>query len=159
VVLFARAMLEAAAELPPLRAVIGHSMGGASVLLACSGACVPKRLVSIAARAVPGRAARLRPHLGLPARARAAFIRQVERTSACRCALDVAGISWICRAWSCMPKMTWCRPMNRRHPQGLVRQPPAALEEGGHQRVLADPRLGEACSNCWPRSRTARQSA
>lgn len=34
VALFARALLEAAAELPPLRAVIGHSMGGASVLLA-----------------------------------------------------------------------------------------------------------------------------
>lgn len=31
VVLFARALLEAAAELPPLRAVIGHSMGGQCV--------------------------------------------------------------------------------------------------------------------------------
>jgi len=34
VLLFARAMLEAAAELPPLHAVVGHSMGGASAMLA-----------------------------------------------------------------------------------------------------------------------------
>ena len=34
VVLFAHALLEAAGELPPLRAVVGHSLGGAAALLA-----------------------------------------------------------------------------------------------------------------------------
>lgn len=49
VVLFARALLEAAAELPPLRAVIGHSMGGASVLLALQMGLRTEAAVSIAA--------------------------------------------------------------------------------------------------------------
>jgi pimeloyl-ACP methyl ester carboxylesterase len=51
VVLFARAMLEAAAELPPLQAVIGHSMGGASAMLAVQLGLRTETLVSIAAPA------------------------------------------------------------------------------------------------------------
>lgn len=49
VVLFARAMLEAAAELPPLHAVVGHSMGGASAMLAIQLGLRTNALVSIAA--------------------------------------------------------------------------------------------------------------
>lgn len=51
VVLFARAMLEAAAELPPLQAVIGHSMGGASAMLAVQLGLRTETLVTIGAPA------------------------------------------------------------------------------------------------------------
>ncbi len=48
VVAFARALLEAAAELPPLQAVIGHSIGGASAMLATQLGLRTEVLVSIA---------------------------------------------------------------------------------------------------------------
>jgi pimeloyl-ACP methyl ester carboxylesterase len=51
VVLFARALLEAAGELPPLKAVIGHSLGGASALLATQLGLRTEALVTIAAPA------------------------------------------------------------------------------------------------------------
>ncbi|NBA94213.1 alpha/beta fold hydrolase [Pseudomonas sp. R5(2019)] len=80
VVLFARAMLEAAAELPPLQAVIGHSMGGAAALLASQMGLRPEMVVSIAAPShVLGVLRGFASRVGLPPRARAAFIRQVER--------------------------------------------------------------------------------
>lgn len=93
VVLFARALLEAAAELPPLRAVIGHSMGGASVLLALQMGLRTEAAVSIAAPArLLGVLRGFAHRLGLPARARAAFIRQIERDVGMQIArLDVTG--------------------------------------------------------------------
>ena len=75
VVLFARAMLEAAAELPPLHAVVGHSMGGASAMLAIQLGLRTNALVSIAA---PSRLLDVlrgfASVVGMPERARAAFI-------------------------------------------------------------------------------------
>ncbi|HBX57015.1 MAG TPA: alpha/beta hydrolase, partial [Pseudomonas sp.] len=79
VVLFARALLEAASELPPLKAVIGHSMGGASALLATQLGLRTEALISIAA---PSRILtmlrRFARYMGLPAQARAHFVRLVE---------------------------------------------------------------------------------
>ena len=79
VLLFARAMLEAAAELPPLYAVVGHSMGGASAMLAVQLGLRTQALVSIAA---PSRFLDVlrgfTRMVGLPPRARSAFIQEVE---------------------------------------------------------------------------------
>jgi pimeloyl-ACP methyl ester carboxylesterase len=95
VVLFARAMLEAAAELPPLQAVIGHSMGGASAMLAVQLGLRTETLVSIAAPArILGVLRGFARYVGMPPRARSAFIRQVE--TRCRHARCHAG----CRALS-----------------------------------------------------------
>jgi pimeloyl-ACP methyl ester carboxylesterase len=83
VVLFARAMLEAAAELPPLQAVIGHSMGGASAMLAVQLGLRTETLVSIAAPArILGVLRGFAAMSGCRRRARSAFIRQ-RKTSAC----------------------------------------------------------------------------
>jgi pimeloyl-ACP methyl ester carboxylesterase len=91
-VLFARAMLEAAAELPPLQAVIGHSMGGASAMLAVQLGLRTETLVSIAAPArILGVLRGFARYVGLPPKARSAFIRQVEQDVGMRAAtLDVA---------------------------------------------------------------------
>ncbi|MCP8466587.1 alpha/beta fold hydrolase [Pseudomonas sp. ZM23] len=79
-VLFARALLEAAAELPPLRAVIGHSMGGASALLATQMGLRTDALVTISAPAkVISVLRRFADFVGLPPEARSRFIRRVER--------------------------------------------------------------------------------
>ncbi|QNL89092.1 alpha/beta fold hydrolase [Pseudomonas putida] len=164
VVLFARALLEAAAELPPLRAVIGHSMGGASVLLALQMGLRAETAVSIAAPAqLLGVLRRFARHLGLPARARAAFIRQVERDVGMQIArLDVSGYQLelpglvVHAADDTLVPATEAEAIHKAwFDSRLLR-----LEEGGHQRVLADPRLGEAVLDLLSRaSAPARQSA
>lgn len=164
VVLFARALLEAAAELPPLRAVIGHSMGGASVLLALQWGLRTEAAVSIAAPAqLLGVLRGFARHLGMPARARAAFIRQVERDVGLPIArLDVSGYQLE------LPGL-----IVHARDDALVAASEAQLvhkawfdsrlmllEEGGHQRVLADPRVSDAVLELLARIEApARQSA
>lgn len=164
VVLFARALLEAAAELPPLRAVIGHSMGAASLLLALQWGLRADAAVSIAGPAqllgvVRGFARRL----GLPARARAAFIRQLEQELGVQVArLDVSGYQLD------VPGLVVHAADDKLVPASEAPLIHKAwfdsrlllLEEGGHQRVLADPRLGQAVLELLARtSQHARQSA
>lgn len=164
VVLFARALLEAAAELPPLRAVIGHSMGGASVMLALQWGLRAEAAVSIAAPAqLLGVMRGFARHLGLPARARAAFIRQVERDIGVQIArLDVTGYQLD------LPGLVVHASDDRLVPAGESQVIHKAwfdsrlllLEEGGHIRVLADPRLGEAVLELLAHTNErARQSA
>ncbi|MCE1119112.1 MULTISPECIES: alpha/beta fold hydrolase [Pseudomonas] len=164
VVLFARALLEAAAELPPLRAVIGHSMGGASVMLALQWGLRAEAAVSIAAPAqLLGVMRGFARHLGLPARARAAFIRQVERDIGVQIArLDVTGYQLE------LPGLVVHASDDLLVPAGESQVIHKAwfdsrlllLEEGGHVRVLADPRLGEAVLELLARTNErARQSA
>ncbi|MDR6714339.1 pimeloyl-ACP methyl ester carboxylesterase [Pseudomonas hunanensis] len=164
VVLFARALLEAAAELPPLRAVIGHSMGGASVLLALQWGLRTEAAVSIAAPAqLLGVLRGFARHLGLPPRARAAFIRQVERDVGLQVArLDVSGYQLE------LPGLVVHAADDSLVPVGEAQAIHKAwfdsrlmvLEEGGHQRVLADPRLSEAVLELLARAQApARQSA
>ncbi|MGZ0782239.1 alpha/beta fold hydrolase [Pseudomonas saponiphila] len=148
VVLFARAMLEAAAELPPLRAVIGHSMGGASAMLAVQLGLRSETLVSIAAPArILGVLRGFARYMGLPPRARSAFIRQVEKDVGMRAAsLDVAQYQLD------MPGLIVHAEDDRFVPvqeSELIHQAwfdsrLLRLSEGGHQRVLADPRVVEA---------------
>ena len=164
VVAFARALLEAAAELPPLRAVIGHSMGGASLLLALQWGLRTDAAVSIAAPArLLGVLRGFARRLGLPARARVAFIRQVERDVGVQVArLDVSGYQLD------VPGLVVHAEDDPVVPAGeapVIHQAwfdsrLLLLEEGGHQRVLADPRLGEAVMELLARSsQRARQSA
>lgn len=143
--LFARAVLEAAAELPPLKAVIGHSMGAASVLLAMQLGLRAEAVVSIAGPArLLGVLRGFARHLNLPPRARAAFIRKVERDVGLPVAkLDVTGYQLE------VPGLIV-------HAQDDILVPASEaqvihdawfdsrllmLEQGGHQRVLADPRV------------------
>ena len=164
VVLFARALLEAAAELPPLRAVIGHSMGGASVMLALQMGLRAEAAVSIAAPAqLLGVLRGFARRLGLPARARAAFIRQVERDVGMQISrLDVSGYQLelpgliVHAADDALVPASEAEIIHKAwFDSRLLR-----LEDGGHQRVLADPRLGEAVLELLSRaSAPARQSA
>ncbi|PYY88014.1 alpha/beta hydrolase [Pseudomonas sp. TKO26] len=164
VVLFARAMLEAAAELPPLRAVIGHSMGGASAMLAVQLGLRSETLVSIAAPArILGVLRGFARYMGLPPRARSAFIRQVEKDVGMRAAsLDVAQYQLD------MPGLIVHAEDDRFVPvqeSELIHQAwfdsrLLRLSEGGHQRVLADPRVVEAVlALVTGRHLQARQSA
>lgn len=143
--LFARALLEAAAELPPLKAVIGHSMGGASVLLALQMGLRAEAVVSIAAPArLLGVLRGFARHLNLPPRARAAFIRKVERdvglpvvkldVSAYQ--LDVPGLIVHAQDDNLVPASEAQVMHDAWFDSRLL-----MLEEGGHQRVLADPRV------------------
>jgi len=164
VVLFARALLEAAAELPPLRAVIGNSMGGASVMLALQMGLRAEAAVSIAAPAqLLGVLRGFARRLGLPARARAAFIRQVERDVGMQISrLDVSGYQLelpgliVHAADDALVPASEAEIIHKAwFDSRLLR-----LEDGGHQRVLADPRLGEAVLELLSRaSAPARQSA
>ncbi|MDH0304473.1 MULTISPECIES: alpha/beta fold hydrolase [unclassified Pseudomonas] len=164
VVLFARALLEAAAELPPLRAVIGHSMGGASLLLALQWGLRTDTAVSIAAPArLLGVLRGFARHLGMPARARAAFIRQVERDLGVQVArLDVSGYQLdipglVVHASDDALVSASEAPLIH---QAWFDSRLLLLEEGGHLRVLADPRLGEAVLELLARTaQPARQSA
>ncbi|MBK5540186.1 alpha/beta fold hydrolase [Pseudomonas sp. TH05] len=164
VVLFARAMLEAAAELPPLRAVIGHSMGGASAMLAVQLGLRTETLVSISA---PARILDLlrgfARYMGMPPRARSAFIHEVEQKVGMRAAaldvahyqLDMPGLivhaeddHFVAVQESELIHQAW-------FDSRLLR-----LEEGGHQRVLADPRVIDGVlSLVTGRRLPARQSA
>lgn len=164
VVLFARALLEAAAELPPLRAVIGHSMGGASVMLALQMGLRTEAAVSIAAPAqLLGVLRGFAKRLGMPARARAAFIRQVEQDVGMQIArLDVSGYQLE------VPGLVVHAADDELVPAGEAQLIHKAwfdsrlllLDAGGHQRVLADPRLGQGVLELLTRaSAPARQSA
>ncbi|KSN96424.1 alpha/beta hydrolase [Pseudomonas aeruginosa] len=92
VVLFAHALLEAAGELPPLRAVVGHSLGGAAALLAAQMGLRSEALVTVSAPSRILEQLRLFARfVGLPALARSHFIRLVERQAGISAAcLDVA---------------------------------------------------------------------
>ncbi|WP_166361828.1 alpha/beta hydrolase [Pseudomonas akapageensis] len=146
--LFARALLEAAAELPPLRAVIGHSMGGAAVLLATQMGLRADVVVSISAPArLIGVLRGFARQVGLPSPARAAFIHQVERDVGLRTThLDVSHYQLD------MPGLIVHAEDDSVVPAGEARAIHDAwfdsrllmLPEGGHQRVLADPQLVEA---------------
>ncbi|QZI68769.1 lysophospholipase [Pseudomonas protegens] len=164
VVLFARAMLEAAAQLPPLRAVIGHSMGGASAMLAVQLGLRTETLVSIAAPArILGVLRGFARYMRLPPRARSAFIRQVEKDVGMRAAaLDVAQYQLE------MPGLIIHAEDDRFVPvkeSELIHQAwfdsrLLRLSEGGHQRVLADPRVIDAVITLVTgRHLPARQSA
>jgi pimeloyl-ACP methyl ester carboxylesterase len=164
VVLFARALLEAAAELPPLRAVIGHSMGGASVLLALQMGLRAEAAVSIAAPArLLGVLRGFAHRLGLPARARAAFIRQVERDVGMQIArLDVTGYQLelpglvVHAADDALVAADEAQVIHKAWFDSRL----VLLEAGGHQRVLSDPRLSEAVLELLARAGApTRQSA
>ncbi|MGK3121603.1 alpha/beta hydrolase [Pseudomonas corrugata] len=164
VLLFARAMLEAAAELPPLQAVIGHSMGGASAMLAVQLGLRTETLVSIAAPArILGVLRGFARLVGLPPRARSAFIRQVEHDVGMRASkldvahyqLDVPGLivhaeddTSVLVNESQLIHEAWFDSRLLRLPQG------------GHRRVLADPRVIDGVLSLLAgRNLQARQSA
>ncbi|MBC3366393.1 alpha/beta fold hydrolase [Pseudomonas sp. SWRI154] len=164
VLLFARAMLEAAAELPPLQAVIGHSMGGASAMLAVQLGLRTETLVSIAAPArILGVLRGFARMMGLPPRARSAFIRQVEQDVGMQASkmdvaqyqLDIPGLivhaeddNSVSVKESQLIHEAW-------FDSRLLR-----LSQGGHQRVLADPRVIDGVLSLLAgRSLQARQSA
>ncbi|MBO0368649.1 MULTISPECIES: alpha/beta hydrolase [Pseudomonas] len=164
VALFARALLEAAAELPPLRAVIGHSMGGASVLLALQWGLRTEAAVSIAAPAqLLGVLRGFAQRLGMPARAQAAFIRQVEQDVGLQVArLDVNGYQLELPGLIAHASDD---PLVAASEAQLIHKAwfdsrLLMLEDGGHQRVLADPLLVEGVLELLARAATpARQSA
>ncbi|MCP2073560.1 UNVERIFIED_ORG: pimeloyl-ACP methyl ester carboxylesterase [Pseudomonas lini] len=164
VLLFARAMLEAAAELPSLQAVIGHSMGGASAMLAVQLGLQTETLVSIAAPArILGVLRGFARMMGLPPKARSAFIRLVENDVGMRASkmdvahyqLDVPGLivhaeddTFVSVKESQLIHEAWFDSRLLRLPQG------------GHQRVLADPRVIDGVLSLLAgRSLQARQSA
>ncbi|MCU1715999.1 alpha/beta hydrolase [Pseudomonas sp. 5P_3.1_Bac2] len=143
--IFANALLEAASDLPPLKAVIGHSMGGGSALLATQLGLRAEALVTIAA---PSRIAPLlngfSRYLGMPRQARAYFMQQVEA----HVGLPVAAID-SARYQLPMPGLVVHAVDDRLVPyaqaQALHQNWPASrlltLTAGGHQRVLADPQV------------------
>jgi pimeloyl-ACP methyl ester carboxylesterase len=147
VVLFARALLEASAELPPLKAVIGHSMGGASVLLATQMGLRSETLVSIAAPSrVLGVLRGFAHRVGLPSAARSSFIRQFEREvgmaasalDVSRYELNVPGLIVHAEDDLMVPVDDAQRIHDAWFDSRLLR-----LKQGGHQRVLADPEMIE----------------
>lgn len=161
---FAHAMLEAAAELPPLRAVIGHSMGGASAMLAVQLGLRTETLVTVSAPARILAVLRGFAHyVGMPPKARSAFIRQIEqdvgiqasRLDVAHYRLDMPGLivhaeddHFVQVKESQLIHDAW-------FDSRLLR-----LEKGGHQRVLADPRLIEGVLALLAnRAVPARQSA
>ncbi|RWU17917.1 alpha/beta hydrolase [Pseudomonas alkylphenolica] len=147
VVLFARALLEAAAELPPLKAVIGHSMGGASVMLALQWGLRAEAAVSVAAPAqLLGVLRRFAKHLGLPTRARAAFVRQVERGVGIPLGrLDVSGYQLDIPALIIHAEDDRLVPASEAQVihQAWFDSRLLLLPEGGHQRVLSAPQVIE----------------
>ncbi len=145
IVLFARALLEAAEELPPLHAVIGHSMGGASALLALQLGLRPRALVTISAPSrILGMLRGFAGYIGLPPRARDQFIRHVETHAGIPAAdldvncyrLDLPGLI----AHAADDPMVPAAEAERIHEAWFDSQL-LRLEGGGHQRVLADPHL------------------
>ncbi|WP_137817974.1 alpha/beta fold hydrolase [Pseudomonas sp. 2FG] len=163
VVLFARALLEAAGELPPLQAVIGHSMGGASALLATQLGLRTKAVVSISAPSrILGMLRRFARFMALPEQARAHFVRLVEQHAGMPAAhLDVA------RYQLDLPGLVVHAEDDPMVPVSEAEIIHAAwfdsrllrLAQGGHQRVLADPRLIEAVLELLASVRQASASA
>jgi pimeloyl-ACP methyl ester carboxylesterase len=148
VVGFARALLEAAGELPPLQAVIGHSMGGASALLATQMGLRAGAVVSIAAPSRILTMLRLfARYMGLPARAGAHFVRLVEEKAgmpaghldvACY-QLDFPGLIVHAADDPVVPYSEAQAIHEAWFDSRLLR-----LEQGGHQRLLSDPLLVRA---------------
>ncbi|QEY62245.1 lysophospholipase [Metapseudomonas lalkuanensis] len=145
VVLFARALLEAAGELPPLHAVIGHSMGGASALLASQMGLQARALVSISAPSrILGPLRSFARYMGLPPRARAHFVSQVEAHAGIPAAsldvqryqLDIPGLVVHAADDPVVPAGDAQIIHDAWFDSQLLR-----LELGGHQRLLSDPRL------------------
>lgn len=148
VVLFARALLEAAGELPPLHAVIGHSMGGASVLLASQMGLQAKALVSISAPSrILGPLRSFAHFMGLPPKARAHFVSQVEQHAGIpvshldveRYQMDIPGLVVHAEDDPVIPATEAQTIHDAWFDSQLLR-----LERGGHQRLLADTRLIQA---------------
>lgn len=148
VVVFARALLEAASELPPLQAVIGHSMGGASALLATQIGLRAEAVVSIAAPSRILTMLRLfARYMGLPAQARAHFVRLVEEKAGmpaghldvARYQLDFPGLIVHAADDPVVPYSEAQAIHEAWFDSRLLR-----LEQGGHQRVLSDPQLVQA---------------
>lgn len=164
VVMFARAMLEAAAELPPLQGVIGHSMGGASAMLAVQLGLRTETLVSIAAPArILGVLRGFARYVGMPPRARSAFIRQIEkdvgfsasRLDVAHYQLDMPGLIVHAEDDIFVPVSESQLIHEAWFDSRLLR-----LEEGGHQRVLADSRVIDGVLGLLAgRSLQTRQSA
>lgn len=148
VVLFARALLEAASELPPLKAVIGHSMGGASALLATQLGLRSEMLVTIAAPAkILGALRRFAHFVGLPRQARARFVRMVEQSAGMPAAqIDVERYEL---AFPGLVVHAEDDPLvSVGEAQSIHAAWPASrllrLPSGGHSKLLADPQLAEA---------------
>ncbi|AUZ47222.1 alpha/beta fold hydrolase [Pseudomonas orientalis] len=147
VLLFARAMLEAAAELPPLHAVVGHSMGGASAMLAVQLGLRTQALVSIAAPSRFLDALRgFTRMMGLPPRARSAFIQTVELAFGMPLKhLDVAHYQMnlpgliVHAEDDTFVSVKASQTIHDAWPGSRLMR----LEQGGHQKVLADPRVIE----------------
>ncbi|MGH8436486.1 MAG: alpha/beta fold hydrolase [Pseudomonas sp.] len=147
VVLFARALLEAASELPPLQAVIGHSMGGASALLATQLGLRTKAVISISAPSrILGMLRRFARFMALPAQAQAHFVRLVEQHAGmpavqldvARYQLDIPGLIVHAEDDPLVPVSEAELIHTAWFDSHLLR-----LAQGGHRRVLADPRLIE----------------
>jgi pimeloyl-ACP methyl ester carboxylesterase len=148
VVLFARALLEAASELPPLKALVGHSMGGASALLATQLGLRTEVLVSIAAPSrILSMLRRFSHFMGLPRQARAHFVRLVEERAgipagqldSARYQLDFPGLI-VHAADDPMVPFSEAEALH----QNWLDSRLLRLERGGHQRVLADPQMLQA---------------
>lgn len=148
VVLFARALLEAASELPPLRAVIGHSMGGAGALLATQLGLRTDALVTIAAPArILGALRRFAHFVGLPKEARARFVNKVEQSAGMPVSLvDVAHYHLA------LPGLVVHARDDQMVPFADAESIQAAwlgsrllgLSVGGHSKPLSEPRVVEA---------------
>lgn len=147
VLLFARAMLEAAAELPPLHAVIGHSMGRQ---------CDARGAVGVAHRGVGEYCLAVAlldvlrgftQMVGLPARARSAFIQEVELTfgmplkhlDVAHYQMNIPGLIVHAEDDTFVPVKASQAIHEAWFDSRLLR-----LEQGGHQKVLADPRVIDA---------------
>ncbi|UXY54488.1 alpha/beta fold hydrolase [Pseudomonas tohonis] len=148
IVLFARALLEAAEDLPPLHGVIGHSMGGASAMLAIQLGLRPRALVTVAAPSrILGMLRGFARFIGLPPRAGEQFIKRVEDHAGIPAAdldvrhyrLDMPGLVAHAEDDPLVPAAEAGRIHEAWFDSQLLR-----LEGGGHQRVLADPRLVKA---------------
>ena len=142
---FARALLEASAELPPLKAVIGHSMGAASAMLAVQLGLRTQNLISISAPArVLSMLRGFATVVGLPPRARSAFIRQIEEGVGMSAAhLDVAHYKLDMPGLIVHAEDDTFVPVSeaRKIHEAWFDSRLLILEHGGHQRVLADPRV------------------
>lgn len=148
IVLFARALLEASSELPPLRAVIGHSMGGASALLATQMGLRAETLVTIGAPSnVLGVLRGFARMVGLPPQARSRFIRLMEaRTGIAAKQLDVARYELdfpglvVHAEDDRYVRVGEAAAIHEAWPRSRLLR----LKSGGHHRVLADAAVTEA---------------
>ncbi|MFU3898466.1 alpha/beta hydrolase [Pseudomonas aeruginosa] len=108
VVLFAHALLEAAGELPPLRAVVGHSLGGAAALLAAQMGLRSEALVTVRRRRGFSNscACSLVSSVCRPWLARISSAWSSVRLAYPRRAWMWRATVWKCPGWWCMPTTT-----------------------------------------------------